>query len=295
VLDGSGQVARTLALPEARLNLAGSSYTDDKGRLLYAGLVDFNVAPPMADSVPILRVDLASGRVDTIGRIKTRSWFDRTGLSLYGNRSDSLKPVWTMYTLGLQQTLVPARDDWAVLSDGSIALVRGHDYHIDWIRPDGTMRSGPKLPFDWQRLADENKQQLQAESARAAALAARDSARAASGDSVGRLLRRLGDVKYTADVRRFMDLTLTLPGMSAGAAVPDLDGNLWILPTTSAQSQNTQLVYDVVNGKGELFQRVRMPAGRSVAGFGKGVVYLVFGDRTNGFFLERTRLVGGAK
>ena len=78
--------------------------------------------------------------------------------------------------------------------------------------------------------------------------------------------------------------------------MPDLDGNLWILPTTSAQSQNAQVVYDVVNGKGELFQRVRMPSGRSVAGFGKGgIVYLVSGDRTNGFFLERTRLAGGAK
>ena len=40
-----------------------------------------------------------------------------------------------------------------------------------------------------------------------------------------------------------------------------------------------------------LFQRVRVPLGRSIAGFGKGgVVYLLNGDRTNGFFLERAKL-----
>jgi hypothetical protein len=86
------------------------------------------------------------------------------------------------------------------------------------------------------------------------------------------------------------------PAIRNGAAKPDLDGNLWILPTTSAQSQGGELIYDVVNKTGELFQRVRVPAGRSVAGFGKGgIVYLMSGDRTNGFVLERTTLLGGGR
>jgi hypothetical protein len=101
----------------------------------------------------------------------------------------------------------------------------------------------------------------------------------------------LTTMKYT--------LTLLSPNSTTirpGAAIADLDGNLWILPPGSALSPDDALVYDVVSGRGELFQRVRVPAGRSVAGFGKGgVVYLVAGDRTNGFHLERTRLGGGAK
>jgi hypothetical protein len=81
------------------------------------------------------------------------------------------------------------------------------------------------------------------------------------------------------------------PPIRPGAAMPDLDGNLWILPTTSKQSQHGELVYDIVNTKGELFERVRLPVGRLVAGFGKGgVVYMTSGDRTTGFFVERTRL-----
>jgi hypothetical protein len=73
--------------------------------------------------------------------------------------------------------------------------------------------------------------------------------------------------------------------------MPDLDGDLWVLTTTTAQSLHGELVYDVLNPTRGLFERVRMPVGRSVAGFGKGgVVYLQTGDRASGFYLERVKL-----
>ena len=49
-------------------------------------------------------------------------------------------------------------------------------------------------------------------------------------------------------------------------------------------------MYDVVNPKKGLFERVRIPDGRSIAGFGKGVIYLQSGNRTDGFYLERVKL-----
>jgi hypothetical protein len=194
-----------------------------------------------------------------------------------------------------------------VLSDGSIALVRGQDYHIDWIRPDGTKFSTAKLPFDWRRLTDDDKQKL-LDSARAAqrGLGAPgppgivgDAGRG-GGVVVGGRARGGGDPNAPPPAPpqiEFVSLKEVpdyYPPIRGQAAKADLDGNLWILPTTSAQSQGGELVYDVVNVKGELFERVRVPAGRSIAGFGKGgVVYLMSGDRTNGFYLERTRLVAG--
>jgi hypothetical protein len=82
------------------------------------------------------------------------------------------------------------------------------------------------------------------------------------------------------------------PAIRSGAARADLDGNLWILPTTSAQSKAGELVYDVVSSKGDLVQRVRLPVGRSIAGFGhKGIVYLMYrDDAAKGWFLERTKI-----
>ena len=52
----------------------------------------------------------------------------------------------------------PTPDDWAILSDGSLAIVRPNDYHIDWVYPDGRRVSTPKMPFDWRRLTDADKQ-----------------------------------------------------------------------------------------------------------------------------------------
>jgi hypothetical protein len=81
------------------------------------------------------------------------------------------------------------------------------------------------------------------------------------------------------------------PPIRSGAARADRDGNVWILTATTAHSRSGELVYDVVSAKGELFQRVRFPKDRSLAGFGpKGVVYLMAGSLASGFTLERTEL-----
>lgn len=83
------------------------------------------------------------------------------------------------------------------------------------------------------------------------------------------------------------------PAIRPNAVKADLDGNLWILTTTSAQSKAGELVYDVVDHKGALTQRVRIPLGRSIAGFGhNGVVYLMYKDGTAGWALERTKVLG---
>jgi hypothetical protein len=59
----------------------------------------------------------------------------------------------------------------------------------------------------------------------------------------------------------------------------------------STLSRRGELVYDVINAKGELLERVRLPLGRAIAGFGRGgTVYLTSGDITRGFYLERSRL-----
>jgi hypothetical protein len=77
----------------------------------------------------------------------------------------------------------------------------------------------------------------------------------------------------------------------SGAALADLDDRLWILPTLSKQSKAGELVYDVVSREGTLLERVRVPAGRYIVGFGRGgVVYMAVGNLTSGFTLERTKL-----
>src|SRR5262249_57874851 len=86
------------------------------------------------------------------------------------------------------------------------------------------------------------------------------------------------------------------PPIAVGGTLSDRDGNLWILPRKTKLALHGELVYDVVNSKGELFERVRVPAGRAIAGFDPGgVVYLTTGDLSSGYTLERTTLSAAKK
>ncbi len=350
VIDPFGKVSHVMSAPkpsDLRFLAGGASGVDTKGNLIYRGaqMMTQNriqgspgqpaapVQPP--DSAPIIRANLESRTVDTIGRVKIQS-----GTRMNMNQGPDGKMVMKM-TVNPLVTV----DDWAVLSDGTVAFVRGHDYHVDWIRPDGTKLSTAKLPFDWKRLTDDDKQKL-VDSARTAidkadstskanaakpgganadAMAVEKMAAAMGAGGMGggggggggmeiRIVRAEGGgggggapqvyssngggantLQMGAPVIDFVplkDIADYYPAIRPGAAKADLDANLWVLPTTSAQSKSGELVYDVISNRGELTQRVRVPSGRSIAGFGKnGVVYLMYRDGTNGWLLERTKIV----
>ena len=63
-----------------------------------------------------------------------------------------------------------------------------------------------------------------------------------------------------------------------GLVRADNDGNVWVrtIPTKAIAGGP---VYDVINRKGELVQRVQIPANRTIVGFGVGgTVYLTSRD-----------------
>lgn len=326
VIDPQGKIARIMAAPQPQnLQFLGQSgaYTDNRGRLLYRGPVNIirnnigdgpKAAQPVQvpDSASLIRADFDTRAVDTIGKVRVQG-----GSKIQMNRGTdgNYQPTVTINPL-------PTVDEWSVLADGSVALVRGQDYHVDWIGSDGKQYSTPKMPFDWRRLSDEDKQHLidSARTAREAAQAkaaeaAKDPATAAKAAAEGAMVVRMqvgsaggdgvrslggdgapgGPVRVAApkvEYTPIKEIADYYPPILSGAAKADADGNLWILPTTTAQSQHGELVYDVVNNKGELYQRVRLSAGRSIAGFGKGGIVYLMGVENGKWYVERTRIVG---
>ena len=280
---------------------SGSPGIDPGGRLLFRAAAVFGQrapprpagAPPLPtptlDTFYIARADLERRVIDTIGSL---TW---------GIPVSPLPPL-TVANINVPRPTyvnpVPiAQDDWAVLSDGSVAIVRAHDYHIDWIYPDGTHASTPRMAFDWRRITDEEKQ-AKIDSAKRIVDSVEASGRHYSVSlrprmsSSGQVLidSTFPEIKYVP-LSYIADF---VPPIRAGAVKPDLDGNLWILPTTSSQARGG-LLYDVVNKKGEVFQRVQLPAECDVAGFGRGgIVYLSKLIGASGFILERTTIVGAA-
>lgn len=79
------------------------------------------------------------------------------------------------------------------------------------------------------------------------------------------------------------------PPFTGGAVRADLDGNLWIR-TVPVRRTPGGPVYDVVSRAGKLVDRLQVPPGYQLAGFGRGrVVYLQVRDH-EGVHLARVRL-----
>lgn len=314
VIDPSGKIARVASVPRSQdagalgSNLLAAPGIDAKGRIIYQGGFGRFTTPPRAaggplalpdfpDSAALVRVDLATRQLDTaaffkIPKRKMSVTQTEHGMSI----TNEINPM-------------PLVDDWAVLADGSIAIVRGRDYHVDFVNPDGSLTVSPKIPFDWQRLSDEDKAAV-IDSAKARMEKARTATTPGSGPAGGGDGGRSGVAVMSfgggdgprtsaaggaqANVPALTFVSINempdyRPAFSQGGARGDADGNLWIR-TTAVRSGAVGggPVYDVINRKGEVIDRLQVPAGRQIVGFGKGgVVYMQARD-DKAAWIERT-------
>jgi hypothetical protein len=291
VLDANGKVARVMSIPRpadigmmAQWGEAGMPGIDGKGRLVYHGT--FSAKPPIrdaerpwlppipqqVDSSPVVRADFDSRKIDTLVLLKNNlgAPFKSLDVDKEGN------VIMHMYV-----NILGVDDQFAVLSDGTAAVLSVHDYHIEFADPDGTRRSGPKMPFDWKRLTDADKQRMR--DSLAPQLEQRNSARpitiqTPSGPRTGRQQFEFFPNEKFGDYEQ---------PVQTAAMRADRDARLWILPRTSLSAKGG-LLYDVINRKGEIEARVQFPPGYVLAGFGeKGVVYIMKLQGNRGL-LERT-------
>jgi hypothetical protein len=335
VIDPNGKIVRTMAAPlpnEVNALIGGQNGTpgyDPQGRLVYRSQIRPNMnfskltaglpqMPQLPESSIVVRVDLKSRKVDTAATFRIPK------LTFNMTRDDNTGRVMITTTVNP----MPWTDDWALLADGSVAIIRGQDYRVDLIAADGKLTQGSKMAFDWQRMTDDDKRAL-IDSTRdamekqrnaqmaAQALASGVDAKAndASATTNGRqraqadgapgemrfVLAPSGSpdgggrggapVGFTLPPLNFVepsDMPDYRPAFKQGASRGDAEGNLWI---RTSKMVNGGAVYDVVNNKGELKDRVAVPVGRTIAGFGPGgVVYMGVVDVTGTTHLERARV-----
>jgi hypothetical protein len=365
VIDPAGKVTRVMSPPRPSDNAflastaTGFPGFDARGRLVYRtmirppiqqtrdGGIQMGQAP---DSQPLLRVDLDTRQADTIGYLKVARQITSSGTS----------PTGGTFMMRMDTPLATI-DDWALLSDGSVAIIRGRDYHIDWIAPDGSKRASEKVSFDWRRLSDEDKLAIvdsiskarangpamggaggaptmmfgagggggtqimmgggpvvstresvtQMVGAATATASTSPSAPVAAGAAASTTASKPADAKNgdangapaaketggsaqdkaVADRLAQMgmpsamplsasDLPDYMPPFTNSSARPDADAHLWIRTTTPGAATGN-IVYDVVNNVGALVDRVDVPKGMTIVGFGKGgVVFLSQRDGT---------------
>jgi hypothetical protein len=296
----------------------GNPGFDAQGRLVYRAppRFIFNGPPPsgngppqppqIPDSAALVRFDLATRKLDTVTWFKT----PKVSFSVVKAPDGGIRVTSVVNPL-------PQGDDWAMLSDGSVAIVRGRDYHVDWVSPQG-ITSSPKIPYEWERMSDEQKVAF-IDSAKVAMEKARASGQFAAGFAGGFVRTTVDNgpaggpprdsaarggaprdgsprqITTTDAPTQFATLTMIAPNelpdykpaFTPGSSRADADGNLWI---RTSHNVDGRPVYDVVNRKGELVDRVQLPLNRQLAGFGpNGVVYLGVRDGRTAH-LEKARI-----
>jgi hypothetical protein len=284
-IEPSGKVGRVAALPRSRdiTSLAFAygymtAFMDPKGRLVYRGNFPAPPPPPPAadgsrvmgsvavDTFPIVRADFDKRTADTLGVLKIAS-FMRSMTTMTADTRISRTSIVQPY---------PMIDVWTLLSDGTVAVVRGIDYHVDWISPDGARSSSPKMPFDWRRITDDDKTRIidSVKAIQALSRARMDSVYKARGINPATVSMSVQDVVPPSQLPDFF------PPVRDAGITADPDGNLWVLPTTSSSAKNG-LLYDVINRKGEIFERVQLPTGCALSAAARGgVVYLLCTEPT---------------
>jgi hypothetical protein len=321
LIDPNGKVARVMSAPRAqdvRFLVGGpfgNSGFDPQGRLVYRAPPNFAAfGPPRAasgaagrppqfpsppDSAALVRYDLATRKVDTLTWFKT----PKVNLTVSQTPDGGVRVVSAVNPL-------PQGDDWALLPDGTIALVRTRDFHVDWLGSDGKVSSSPKIPFNWQRLTDEQKvaftdsAKTAIEKARASGqlsiqggglqIVTRDGPGGPGGPGGGQRAPGATTTPSSAP-NQLPPLTMVpaselpdyKPAFSPGSTRADPDGNLWI---RTSENVDARPVYDVVNRQGVLIDRVQLPANRALIGFGAGgVAYLGVRDGTTAH-LEKAKI-----
>jgi hypothetical protein len=311
LIDPNGAIVRVASVPRpqdvyamAYPSTSGNPGIDAKGRWIYRGATPPAKRPTLvpggppgwmigADSAAIVRYDATARTLDTIAKYK----ISQLKAKMYPQENGSSRSV-------IQRNPVDMLDDWAVLADGSIAIVRGPDYHIDFVNADGSISRGPKMAYAWEPLGDDAKTAF-LDSLRKADEESRTSPGqpvSLSGGSSGGGNASGGRSSSTSGVSpgpppgdrppaefpSLSDLPDYRPPFGQNALRPDSEGNLWV--RTNHHEASAGFVYDVINRQGKVIDRVQLQPGRTIIGFGRGgIVYLVAGENEPTSLLERAR------
>jgi hypothetical protein len=271
VIGPDGQSVSTIPLREMGSAVLSPRWTDGRGRLygqppLLLSGASSGGAPQIPDSMPVVRWDRATDRVDTVVTLPNPLAGGGGGAvmmvrSVGGRGPDVRSPF------GRQKAFYPA-DGWAVGMDGRVALVKAEPYHVEWVDASGRKTVGPTIPFEKIRVT--------------------------KADQDAWIQNRTTGTRMVVNGRRMtppsidpkdVDWAEFKPPFTAGAVSVTPEGELWVLVSQPA-SVKTPL-YDVFDSRGARIRQVRLPEARRLVGFGRGVLYAVHKDADDLEWLER--------
>jgi hypothetical protein len=233
--------------------------TDARGTLYFEGapyVAGRDMTPAVFDSVPAMRYDRRTMKLDTLTWIQLAK----------GNVRITPGPSGRGLSITVGVHAYPVRDDWTALPDGSVAVVRVRDYHVDRYSPTGARTSGPPVQVTPVAVTETEKAAWRA-----------DRQSRVRSRSVGSVAPNLPDPEWPAVMPPFVYYeTFARP-----------NGELWVMRSHKTADAG---VFDVFGPAGTIVSQVALPPRTRFVGFGNGTVYLVRRDDDDLEYLQRYRL-----
>lgn len=260
------------------LSLGIASASDARGRLYSQGMAitfdkDHNLVP--GDSAPILRLDPATQKVDTVAFVNLAK--DAASGSA---RGDGRGGQTVEIRMG-STAAYPAADDWTVFRDGTVAILRVADYHVEYVRPNGRRVVGRPIPYTPVRVGEAEKQEWR-EALKSATPIVRTIGDGARGGPIPRPNLAQEPSSWPATKPPF------LAGRRSPAAIAAPNGDLWVVRTRAANDRIPTI--DVFNAEAQLIGQIVLPERTRLVGLGAKGVYTARVDEDDLQYLQRHAL-----
>lgn len=252
---------------------------DAQGRIYFESpgfARDANGVPVSADSAPITRWNRTTKQLDSLAWVK----LPKSNVQVSGTQGNMRMMVGGANPLSL-------RDVWTVFPDGRVAIVRGADYRIDWVMPNGQFRQGTPIKYTPVKFTEADRKEEEALRNRA-----RQGAMTISFNQGPAGAQRSAQMGAPAGAPPLEPLTdwpdvkpAFRPGQGALWARPN--GELWVRRMEPAGAKGT--LYDVVTPQGTVSHQVRVGEGINIVGMGNGTIYTTKADEDDLLYLQRHR------
>jgi hypothetical protein len=249
---------------------------DSRGRIYSQGMA-FSIGDDgrivSSDSAPILRLDPATGTTDTIAFVNLAKNSVSGSVSGGGSGRQSVQ-----IRVGGGSPF-PSADDWSVFRDGTVAILRVADYHLELIKPTGRRIVGRPVAFTPVKVGEAEKQEWRDRLKGATPIVRTTGGNGSRSTAVPMAMPVQEPDSWPATKPPF------LGGGASAAAFPAPNGDLWVARTRAAADRIPTI--DVFNSQAQLIGRVMLPEKTRLVALGAKGVYTARIDEDDLQYLQR--------